>query len=56
LKKEPVEFNENSVNKCKDSLDSFDKDLIRRVVVGFFSKNEYVSIRKLRVTLEKTIL
>jgi hypothetical protein len=32
LKKEPVELNENSVNKCKDSLDSFDKDLIRRVV------------------------
>lgn len=53
LKKEPVELNEKSVNKCKDSLDSFDKDLIRRVVVGFFSKNEYVSIRKLRVTLEK---
>ena len=50
LKKEPVELNEKSVNKCKDSLDSFDKDLIRRV---FFSKNEYVSIRKLRVTLEK---
>jgi hypothetical protein len=24
------------VNKCKDSVDSFDKDLIRRVVVGFF--------------------
>jgi hypothetical protein len=38
LKKEPVELNENSVNKCKDSLDCFDKDLIRRVVVGFFSK------------------
>jgi hypothetical protein len=36
LKKEPVEPNEKSVNKCKDSLDSFDKDLIRRVVVGFF--------------------
>ena len=36
LKKEPVEPNEKSVNKCKDSLDSFDKDLIRRV---FFSKN-----------------
>jgi hypothetical protein len=53
LKKEPVEHNEKSVNKCKDSLDSFDKDLIRRVVVGFFSKNEYVSIRKLCVTLEK---
>jgi hypothetical protein len=33
LKKEPVELNEKSVNKCKDSLDSFDKDLIRRVVV-----------------------
>jgi hypothetical protein len=47
------ELNEKSVNKCKDSLDSFDKDLIRRVVVGFFSKNEYASIRKLRVTLEK---
>jgi hypothetical protein len=43
LKKEPVELNEKSVNKCKDSLDSFDKDLMRRVVVGFFSKNEYVS-------------
>ena len=53
LKEEPVELNEKSVNKCKDSLDSFDKDLIRRVVVGFFSKNEYASIRKLRVTLEK---
>ena len=54
LKEEPVELNEKSVNKCKDSLDSFDKDLIRRVVVGFFfSKNEYVSIRKLRVILEK---
>jgi hypothetical protein len=38
LKEEPVELNEKSVNKCKDSLDSF--DLIRRVVVGFFSKNE----------------
>jgi hypothetical protein len=38
LKKEPVELNENSVNKCKDSLDSFDKDLIRRVVVGFLSE------------------
>jgi hypothetical protein len=37
-----------------DWMLSFDKDLIRRVVVGFFSKNEYVSIRKLRVTLEKT--
>lgn len=36
LEKEPVELNEKSVNKCKDSLDSFDKDLIRRVVVGFF--------------------
>ena len=36
LKKEPVELNEKSVNECKDSLDSFDKDLIRRVVVGFF--------------------
>jgi hypothetical protein len=35
-----VELNEKSVNKCKDYLDSFDKDLIRRVVVGFFSKNE----------------
>ena len=34
LKKEPVEINEKSVNKCKDSLDSFDKDLIRRVVVN----------------------
>jgi hypothetical protein len=34
LKKEPVELNEKSVNKCKDSLDSFDKDLIRRIVVG----------------------
>jgi hypothetical protein len=44
LKKEPVELNEKSVNKCKDSLDSFDKDLIRRVVLV---------IRKLRVTLEK---
>ena len=43
LKKEPVEPNEKSVNKCKDSLDSFDKDLIRRVVVGFFSKNECFS-------------
>jgi hypothetical protein len=53
LKEEHVELNEKSVNKCKDSLDSFDKELIRRVVVGFFSKNEYVSIRKLRVTLEK---
>jgi hypothetical protein len=30
LKEEPVELNEKSVNKCKDSLDSFDKDLIRR--------------------------
>ena len=49
-----MELTGKSVNKCKDSLDSFDKDLIRRVVVGFiFSKNEYVSIRKLRVTLEK---
>ena len=46
-----MELNEKSVNKCKDSLDSFEKDLIKRVVVGFFSKNEYVSIRKLRVTL-----
>ena len=56
LKKEPVEPNEKSVNKSKDSLDSFDKDLIRRVVVGFcFSKNEYVSIRKLRVTLRVTL-
>ena len=36
LKEEPVELNEKSVNKCKDSLDNFDKDLIRRVVVGFF--------------------
>ena len=36
LKEEPVELNEKSVNKCKDSVDSFDKDLIRRVVVGFF--------------------
>ena len=36
LKKEPVELIEKSVNKCKDSLDSFDKNLIRRVVVGFF--------------------
>jgi hypothetical protein len=32
LKEEPVELNEKSVNKCKYSLDSFDKDLIRRVV------------------------
>jgi hypothetical protein len=47
-KKEPVELNGKSVNKCKDSLDSFDKDLIRRVVVGFFSKNEYVSIRSIK--------
>jgi hypothetical protein len=38
LKEEPVELNEKSVNKCKDSLDNFDKDLIRRVVVGFFSR------------------
>ena len=53
MKEETVELNEKSVNKCKDSLDSFDKDLIRRVVVGLFSKNEYVSIRKLHVTLEK---
>ena len=29
LKEEPVELNEKSVNKCKDSLDSFDKDLIQ---------------------------
>jgi hypothetical protein len=36
LKDEPVELNEKSVNKGKYSLDSFDKDLIRRVVVGFF--------------------
>ena len=36
LKEEPVELNEKSVNKCKDSLDNFDKDLIRRVVVGCF--------------------
>jgi hypothetical protein len=26
LKEEPVELNKKSVNKCKDSLDSFDKD------------------------------
>jgi hypothetical protein len=38
LNDKPVELNEKSVNKCKDSLDSFDKDLIRRVVVGFFLK------------------
>jgi hypothetical protein len=29
LKEETVELNEKSVNKCKDSLDSFDKDLIQ---------------------------
>ena len=27
LKEEPVELNEKSVNKCKDFLDSFDKDI-----------------------------
>jgi hypothetical protein len=32
LKEEPVELNDKSVNKCKDSLDSFDKDLIRFIV------------------------
>ena len=36
LKEEPVELNDKSGNKCKDSLDSFDKDLIRRLVVGIF--------------------
>jgi hypothetical protein len=36
LNDKPVELNEKSVNKCKDSLESFDKDLIRRVVVGDF--------------------
>jgi hypothetical protein len=34
LKKEPVEPNEKSVNKCKDSLDSFDKDGIFRASEG----------------------
>jgi hypothetical protein len=45
-------------SKCKDplrgvslkrySLDSFDKDLIRRVVMQLFSKNEFVSLKRIK--------
>ena len=56
LKKEPVELNEKSVNKCKDSLDSFDKDLIRRVVVGFFRKMNMFQLENCVSLWRKTIL
>jgi hypothetical protein len=56
LKEEPVELNEKSVNKWKDSLDSFDKDLIRRVVVGFFRKMNMFQFENCVSLWRKTIL
>ena len=41
---------ENSKPMKRDSLDSFE-DLIRRVVQNLFSKNEFVSLKKLRTYL-----
>jgi hypothetical protein len=56
LKEEPVELTEKSVNKCKDSLDSFDKDLIRRVVVGLFRKMNMFQLENCMSLWRKPIL
>jgi hypothetical protein len=59
LKQEPVELNGKSVNKCKDSLDSFDKNVIRRVVhVGgfFFRKMNMFQLENCVSLWRKTIL
>ena len=44
----PVTDHKDKRNSRKESLDSFDRDLIRRVAVGFLSKNEFISIGKFR--------
>jgi hypothetical protein len=46
-----MEFHENNKTFKKDSLDHFDKDVIKNVIYGYFSKNKCVTLRKLKVEL-----
>lgn len=49
----PMEFHENNKTFKKDSLDHFDKDVIKNVIYGYFSKNKCVTLRKLKVELDE---
>ena len=48
-----MEFQENKTTFKKHSLDQFDKDIIKHVIYGYFSKNKCVTLRKLKVELDK---
>ena len=48
-----MEFHENNKTFKKDSLDHFDKDVIKNVIYGYFSKNKCVTLRKLKVELDE---
>jgi len=48
-----MEFQENNKTFKKDSLDQFDKDVIKNVIYGYFSKNKCVTLRKLKVELDE---
>jgi transposase len=49
----PMEFHENNKTFKKDSLDHFDKDVLKNVIYGYFSKNRCVTLRKLKVELDE---
>ena len=48
-----MEYQENKKTFKKDSLDQFDKGVIKNVIYGYFSKNKCVSLRKLKVKLDE---
>ena len=48
-----MEYQENKKTFKKDSLDQFDKDVIKNVIHGYFSKNKCVTLRKLKVKLDE---
>ena len=49
----PMEFHENNKTFKNDSLNHFDKDVIKNVIYGYFSKNRCVTLRKLKVELDE---
>ena len=48
-----MEYQENKKTFKKDSLDQFDKDVIKIVIYGYLSKNKCVTLRELKVKLDE---
>ena len=48
-----MEYQENKKTFKKDSLDQFDKDVIKNVIYGYLSKNKCVTLRELKVKLDE---